>query len=115
MASSSAPVDPVITRIHEDCEIPTDCYLENLSSKYKAWEEDPSILPSGALVVSEPHLQVIRFPLHPSTITFTIFTTCIFSKFHRILSDWLLVFLNFSIIKDLQLMVEDFLYCFFRV
>lgn len=55
MAFSSTPVDPVIARIREDYETPADWHLEKLGSKYKGWEENPSILPDGALVVSEPH------------------------------------------------------------
>ena len=65
MASSFVPIHPTIARMREDCEIPADCYLDILDSKYKSWEEKPSILPPDSLVVSEPHLQVIRFPLRP--------------------------------------------------
>ena len=59
------PITPAILKIREECEISVDCYLEILDKKYEGWEEMPSILPSDSLVVSELHLQVICFPLHP--------------------------------------------------
>ena len=65
MASSSTPAHPTLARIKEECGIPADCYIDFLDPKYEGWEEKPSILPPNSLVVSEPHLQLLRFPLHP--------------------------------------------------
>lgn len=115
MASSSSPVDPAIVRIREDYDISADCQLEKLGSKYKGWEEDFSILPDDVLVVSEPHLQLLCFPLHP-------FYHYIYSVYNLHLlqtppNSLRLVtgFLCLSILKDLQLTVEDFLFCFNRI
>ena len=65
MASSSTPIHLTLARMKEELEIPPNCYLDFLDPKYEDWEEKPSILPPNSLVVSEPHLQLICFPLHP--------------------------------------------------
>ena len=65
MASSLTLVPPTIIKIQEESEIPGDFYLEILEKKNEGWEEKPSILPPDSLVVSELHLQLICFLLHP--------------------------------------------------
>ena len=65
MASSSTPVHPTLGIIKEECGILADCYIDFLDSKYEGWEEKPFIIPHNSLVVSEPHLQLLRFSLHP--------------------------------------------------
>ena len=115
MASSSIPIHPNLARIREECEIPANCFLAFLDLKYEGWEINPSILPPNSLVVSKPHLQLLRFPLHP-------FYHYLYSAYdlhllqippnslHQITG-----FLCLSLVRDLKLTIEDFLFYFNRI
>ena len=115
MASCSTPIHPTIAKIKVEWKIPADYFLDFLDPKFEGWEEKPSILPPNFLVVSEPHLQLICFPLHP-------FYHYIYSIYNlhflqippnslRQITRFLCLFL----IRDLRLTVDDFLFCFNRV
>lgn len=115
MASSSIPVHPTLARIREECEIPADCYLDFLDSKYEGWEEKPFILPLNSLVISEPHLQLLRFPLHPFYhYLYAVYNLHLLQIPPNSLRQ-ITGFLCLSLIRDLRLTIDDFLYCFTRV
>ena len=94
---------------------PADCYLDFLDPKFEGWEEKPSILPSNSLVVSEPHLQLICFPLHP----FYHYIYSVYNLHFLYISPNSLCqitgFLCLSLIRYLRLTIDDFLFCFNRV
>ena len=115
MASSSVPVDRTLARIREECQIPADCLLEFFDSKYEGWEVNVSMLPPNSLVVSEPHLQLLRLPLHPfyhylySTYDLHLLQIPP-NSLHQITG-----FPCLSLVRDLKLTIEDFLFCFNRI
>ena len=115
MASSSIPIHPTITTIREEFEIPADCFLDFLGYKYEGCEEKPLILPSNSLVVSEPYLQLICFPLHPLYHYIYSIYNLHFLQIPPISLRQITGFLCMSLIRDLRLTVDDFLYYFNRV
>ena len=115
MASSSTPAHPTLTRIKEECGIPADCYIDFLDPKYEGWEEKPSILPPNSLVVSEPHLQLLRFPLHPFYhYLYAVYNLHLLQIPPNSLRQ-ITGFLCLSLVRDLRLTIDDFLYSFTRV
>lgn len=115
MASSLVPIHPTLAWIIEECDIPANCYLNFLDSKYEGWEEKPSILLPNSLVVSKPHLQLLYFPLHPFYhYLYAIYNLHLLQIPPNSLRQ-IIGFLCLSLIRDLRLTIDDFLYYFNRV
>ena len=104
-----------ISRIRRKCEIPADCTLELLESKYEGWEENPNFLPADSIVIFELHLQNLGQPFHPFyQYIFAIHDLHplqVSTNSIRTLTGFILI----SLIRDLKLEVEDFHYCFSKV
>ena len=102
-------------KYRRECDIPFDCTLEVLGSQYKNWKKNPSILPSGSIMISELHLQNLRLPflpffhyyfaihdIHPLQLSINSIRT---------MSGFVLL----NLIKDLGLGLLDFHLCYVRV
>ncbi len=113
--AQSALNEILIRKICRECEIPSNCKLKILGPQYSEWRNDPSVLPPGSIVVSDLHLQNLRFPLPPFFHYFLaihdIHLLQLTGNSIRVMSGFVLL----NLIKDLGLTLEDFHTCYVRV
>ena len=92
-----------IARVRNKCQIPSDWTLEFLFDKFQGWEENPRIL--------------LRLPSFSLNFTFKIFDFrfILFTAMMQVSLNgirYITRFLLLSLINDLHLTYEDFLYCY---